>query len=88
MTSYIEHRVSDKPQWTEEALAKLVPPWAITPRRSMHYTAREVDPTRSGHGQANRRFPLLTAAQKKRERTLGSGPNILEAQAGMCALCA
>jgi len=87
MTSYIEHRISDQPQWTKEALEKLVPPWAITPRRSLHLTAREVDPTRGGHGQPNRRFPLMTAAQKRKERTLGSGPNILEAQAGAWGRC-
>lgn len=79
MTSYIEHRVSDQPQWSEEALAKLVPPWAITPRRSLHFTARESDPTRGGHGQPNRKFPIDTG---KKEKTLGGGKNLLEAQAG------
>lgn len=84
MTSYIEHRVSDQPQWTDEALQKLVPPWAITPRRSLHLTARNVDPTRGGHGRPNRRFPVLSKEEQAKERTLGSGPNMLEAQAGTC----
>ena len=82
MTSYIEHRVSDQPQWTDEALQKLVPPWAHTPRRSLHLSARFVDPTRGGHGRPNRRFPMPSKEEKAKERTLGSGPNILEAQAG------
>lgn len=82
MTSYIEHRNSDQPQWTAEALEKLVPPWAVTSRRSLHLTAREVDPTRCGHGRPNRKFPLPTREERAKERTLGKGTNLLEAQAG------
>lgn len=64
-------------QIDDDAKKRLVPPWETTPRRSLHLSARKVDPTRTSMGRANRRFK-----PGDDDHALGKGANLLEEQAG------